>query len=84
MTGINLIGEKNSEKFPFHFTVGKGIIDKKLMVIKIDYAIPENPFWLRAVLDEIVLIDAEKYLGKVHFRILPGITFSLGYFSLEK
>src|SRR5689334_8884101 len=46
-SGINLIN--NEEKYPFKTYVGKGIADKNLDVLKIDYDIPQNPFWLRFI-----------------------------------
>lgn len=81
-TGINLINGK--EVYPFKTYVGKGLKDKNLNVLKIDYNTPENPFWVRLILDEIVQISPNKYLGKVHLKIIPGLPFTLGYFNLEK
>ena len=80
--GINIIGGK--EKYPFKTYTGKGIRDKNLDVLKIDYNIPQNPLWLRFILDEIVEVDKDKYLGKVHLNLIPGLPLSLGYFRLEK
>lgn len=77
--GINLISGK--EKYPFKTYVGKGLADN-IDVLKIDYNIPQNPFWLRFILDEIVEISSGKYLGKVHINFF-GLPFSLGYFRLE-
>lgn len=53
-------------------------------VLKIDYAIPANPFWLRFILDEIVETEPGKLLGKVHIHLLPDLNFTLGFFTLEK
>ncbi len=80
--GVNLFGDK--KVYPFKTYKGKGLQDKNLDVLKIDYNIPKNPFWLRFILDEIVQIDTDKYLGKVHLRLIPGLPFSLGYFRLER
>lgn len=81
-TGINLI--RGKEVYPFKTYVGKGLKDKDLDVLKIDYNIPRNPFWVRFILDEIVQIGVNKYLGKVHLKIIPGFPLTLGYFRLEK
>ncbi len=81
-SGINIIDKE--EKYPFKTYSGKGLTDKNLEVLKIDYNIPQNPFWLRLILDEIVEVDKGKYLGKVHLKLIPGLPFSLGYFRLEK
>ena len=80
--GINIID--NNEKYPFKTYTGKGLQDKNLDVFKIDYNIKENPLWLRFILDEIVEIEKNKFLGKVHINLIPGLPFSLGYFRLEK
>lgn len=85
-TGINVLEDngKKIEKFPFKTYIGKGIMDKNLDVFKIDYNISQNPFWLRIILDEIVEVKKNTYLGKVHIVLPLGIIFSLGYFNLEK
>lgn len=53
-------------------------------VLKIDYDIPGNPFWVRRIVDELVEVDPGKYQGKVYVKYLPGLTFTLTYFTLEK
>ena len=80
--GINLISGK--EVYPFKTYAGKGIQDKNLGVYKIDYNIPTNPLWLKFILDEIVEVSPNHFLGKVHLKIIPGLPFTLGYFRLEK
>lgn len=81
--GINIFNT-NEEKYPFKTYIGKGIRDTSLDVYKIDYNIPQNPLWLRFILDEIVGVEKGKYLGKVHINLIPGIPITLGYFRLEK
>ena len=84
-TGINKfkVGDKEVEKYPFKTYVAKGLQDN-IDVIKIDYNIRQNPWWLRIVLDEIVKTGEDEFLGKVHMRLIPGLPFSLGYFTLKK
>lgn len=84
--GINIlhVGEKMVKKYPFKTYVGKGIKDRDKMVFKIDYNIAQNPFWLRLVVDEIVAITPREFLGKVHVRILPGLTITCGFFTLKR
>ncbi len=85
--GINLFRQTDGttkEKYPFKTYTGKGIRDTGLDVIKIDYDMPGNPFWLRWILDEIVETAPNKYIGKLQLRIIPGFPFSLGYFFLEQ
>jgi hypothetical protein len=72
------------KKYPFKTYTGQGLMDSKQEVFKIDYAIPQNPFWLKYILDEIVETEPGKFLGKVHFHLHPSLNFTLGYFTLEK
>lgn len=85
--GVNII--KNSageqiEKYPFKTYFSNGLIDRDLQVLKIDYNIPENPFWVRWILDEIVQTAPGQYFGKMHLRLIPGFPFSILYFQLNK
>lgn len=85
-TGINLFkdGEgKQTEKYPFTTSAGKGVHEDSVDVIRIDYNIGGNPFWLRLILDEIVQTSPGHYLGKLNVR-LPGYTATLGFFNLAK
>ncbi|MDP3724391.1 MAG: hypothetical protein Q8R11_02025 [bacterium] len=85
-TGINVFDDGNGvrgERYPFKTEEKKGVHDG-VTVLAIDYNIPENPFWLRPILDEIVQVAPDKYLGKLHVRIIPGFPFTLAYFELSK
>ncbi len=75
---------KEGEQYPFKTYVAKGLQDKSITVLKIDYNISENPFWVRSILDEVVLVDTDKFLGKITFRLIPNLPFSIGYFQLQK
>jgi hypothetical protein len=86
-TGINLFSDGKGgtyERYSFVSSVSKGLLDPNTSVVAIDYNIPSNPFWLRPVRDEIVQIAPSHYLGKLNVRILPGVTFTLVFFELEK
>jgi hypothetical protein len=85
-TGINVFAkdETQEERYKFKTYVAKGLADPSIEVLKIDYNIPGNPFWLRLILDEIVETEPGKYLGKLHLRLLPRLSFALGFFSLRK
>ena len=86
-TGINVFSDAmggQTTKYPFKTSVGKGVHDANLDVLKIDYNIPDNPLWLRLVLDEVVQTGPDQYLGKLQFRIIPGYPFTLSYFELKK
>jgi hypothetical protein len=84
--GINRFREGATvvERYPFATSVGKGLRDRQLDVIKLDYNQPGNPWWLKFIVDEVVEIAPATYLGKVHLHILPGVTFTAGYFTLTK
>lgn len=83
-TGINIfMEEKRIEKYPFKIYKVRGLQDN-LEVLRIDYNISENPFWIRLVKDEIVETGKDKFLGKIHLSIIPGIPISVGYFNLMK
>ena len=95
-TGVNVIAVKakkksaNTEsasevdKYPFKTYTGPGLFDQKLFVQKIDYNVKGNPFWIKWILDEIVQIGPDHYLGKMQLRIIPGLPFSVLYFELKK
>lgn len=84
--GVNIFrsGEGTSEKIPFRMYEGDGLRDRGLRVIKIDYNIPQNPFWIRPALDEMVEVEPGKFLGKIHYRYASDSSFVLGYFWQEK
>ena len=84
--GVNLFKTKGGGmqgNYPFKFYVGKGIQEHSLDVIKIDYDLPENDFWIRPILDEIVQIAPDVYLGKLYYRLNAHTYFALGYFELQ-
>jgi hypothetical protein len=85
-TGINLFGNGASltKNYPFTVYPAKGLRDTQVDVLRIDYNLPENPAWLRLVTDEIVQVGPDEYLGKLHFRFIPGYPFALGFFELKK
>ena len=74
-SGINRF-QDNSKKYPFK-TYAKG--DSLIL----DYNVPENPFYIRFIVDELVQTGRDQFLGKLHINLL-GISTSLGLFSLEK
>lgn len=86
-TGINVFVTKEGrteERYPFRTHVGKGLKDKKLEVLKIDYGLEGHPWWLRRIVDEVVEVAPGELLGKVHVKWILGITFTLDYFKLER
>ena len=81
-TGINVFPD--GDRYSFTTSVSKGLLDSSLDVMKIEYNIPSNAWWLRRILDEIVQTAPGKYLGKLELRLIPGYPFALGYFELTK
>lgn len=85
-TGFNNLQEdgKVVQRYPFKTYQAKGLQDKKLAVLRIDYDLAENPWWVKKVTDEIVEVGPGRLLGKVNYQILPGFALAIGYFALEK
>lgn len=85
-TGINIMkkGEGTEEQFAFISSVGPGLRDTSIQVLKIDYSQTKKPFWVRIILDEVVETAPGTLLGKVHVRLIPGFPFTVGFFKLEK
>lgn len=84
--GINIFKDKKGkevEKYQFKTYVGRGLFDPNLLVLKIDYNIRGNPFWMRCVLDEIIEVAPNEYLGKLHLRIIHSFPFSILFFELK-
>lgn len=81
-SGINVVEEKKI--FPFKTYKNKGLTDKNLDVLTLDYNLPQNPFWVRAVVDEVVQHTLSKFTGKVYLKLIPGFPFPVGFFKLEK
>lgn len=85
-TGINRFLNDGvlANRYPFALSVRKALRDTGKEVIVLDYNQPENPWWLKYIVDEMVQTAPGQYLGKVHVQITPDIIFTLGYFSLTK
>ncbi|MBI3495332.1 hypothetical protein HY065_01760 [Candidatus Berkelbacteria bacterium] len=80
-TGINIF--KEGKRYPFKFITARGRHDN-IELMRIEYNIPGNPLWVRFIMDEMVEIGPNQYLGKIHARILPGFSVELGFFTLER
>jgi hypothetical protein len=86
-SGINIFRQADgstSQAYPFATRVGQGVTDPSVKVLKIDYNLPQNPLWLRHILDEIVEIEPGHYLGKLQLRVMGQVYFSAGWFELKK
>lgn len=69
--------------FDFRTYTAPGIADPDRLVLKIDYDLDVNPgFLIRNILDELVEVGRQTYLGKVHMR--RGRNWKMmGYFALR-
>ena len=71
--------------FTFHTRIAPGKDDSDRQVLKLDYDLAGNPrLSIRRVLDELVQIDTEFYLGKAHLKWLWGKWQMVAYFSLAR
>ena len=62
-------GPKRYRGFAFRTYVAEGLVDPDRRVLKIDYNLDGNPsFTVRRVLDELLQVDNNLYLGKAHLR----------------
>jgi len=62
-------GPATYRAFAFRTYTAPGLIDTDLSVLKIDYNLKQNPsITVRRVLDELVQVDDNLYLGKAHVR----------------
>ena len=69
--------------FAFRTFSAPGLFDPDRTVLKIDYNLEENPtLTVRRVLDELVQLESELYLGKAHIRWWWERWQTVGYFSL--
>jgi hypothetical protein len=81
------IGDGRYAAFRFRTYAGAGALDQERRVLKIDYDLDENPgFLIRDILDELVQVVPDVYLGKALMR-RGGPTNSswrlAGYFALR-
>jgi len=74
----------DTDAFYFQTRTDTGLKDKAVKVSKLDYDAPENPFPIRIILDEIVEIAPDRFLGKIHLKAFPGFYSTIGYFGLTK
>lgn len=76
--------EERIEAFPFNTRIEASVIDASLQVLKIDYDSEDNPsFVIRRILDELVQVDDDLYLGRALYRTRHRWRLVL-YFTLER
>lgn len=72
----------NKHVFPFKTKITTGLQDP-IQVLQLDYNLPENPRKIRKVIDELVCIDKNQYLGKAYIKEKNDIRL-IAFFSLKK
>ena len=71
--------------FVFRTYMAPGLTDTDRSVLKIDYNLEENPsLTVRRVLDELVQIDNNLFLGKAHVHWWWNAWQTVAYFSLVR
>ena len=71
--------------FAFRTYMARGLMDTDRTVLKIDYDLKDNPaLTVRRILDELVQIDDNLYLGKAHVRWWWGNWQTVAYFTLRR
>ena len=85
-TGRNAFLLNDNMEYKYHFTtsVEKGIKDKKVDVLRLEYNVVGNHPLLKLVTDEITEDAPGHYVGKTHIFIPPGIPFTVVFFELER
>jgi hypothetical protein len=71
--------------FAFRTYIAPGLMDTDRTVLKIDYNLKDNPaLTVRRILDELVQLDTQFYLGKAHVHWWWGRWQTVAYFTLSK
>lgn len=83
--GFTPDGPKTYRAFAFRTYAAPGLFDADRAVMKIDYNMRENPaLTIRRVLDELVELDNNLYLGKAHVHWWWGPWQTVAYFALSQ
>lgn len=80
--GLNRVGTDRFRVFAFDTFVGRsraGDFD----AVQLDYDLPENPFFIRPIKDEIRELRPGLYLGQAYL-VLPSSTHMVLYFGLTR
>ncbi|MGD9563404.1 MAG: hypothetical protein AB7F88_15395 [Pyrinomonadaceae bacterium] len=82
--GFRVNRDGNTDAYYFNTSTGPGFRDPGIETFKLDYDSPENPFLIRIILDEIVEVAPQEFLGKVHVKVFPGYYATIGFFGLKR
>jgi hypothetical protein len=82
--GVMTDGPGTYRAFTFRTYIAPGLADPDRTVLKIDYNLAGNPsLTIRRVLDELVQISEQVYLGKAHVHWWWGSWQTVAYFLLS-
>ena len=83
--GVNLLraNDQLRETAPFRTYQDRSLHDSGREVLRVDYNLTENPFWLRICADELVQLEPGHLLGKAFVRLIPGHPFAMLFFELQ-
>lgn len=82
--GFRVASDTSVKGLPFRTYAGDGLQDPDRRVLKIDYDSSENPPGMRRILDELVQLDDNYYLGKAHLRLSATKWHLLFFFALQR
>lgn len=72
----------DGQQYSFTMSVEDGLRDDK-RVVRLNYDQPGNTWWVHYVVEEIVQVAPNHYIGKMDIRI-SGLVFSVSYFELTQ
>src|SRR5262249_37809376 len=70
--------------FRFRPGAGAGVLDPDRTALKIDYGAEANPLAVRRVLDELVQVAPNTYVGKAHLLLPGGRWRTVAFFGLRR
>lgn len=80
--GIPASPDGKFHAFPFHTYAMPGMQDP-VNVLQLNYDLPQNPPFVRKIVDELVLVGQHEYLGKVYV-VNKNVPRLMGYFRLKR
>jgi len=77
-------GRGRTLAFKFQSSIGKCLLEPDIEVLRLNFDLPDNPpFLIRDLVDQLVQIDHDFYLGKAVLKHHDGGRFCAAYFSLR-
>ena len=73
----------DEERYPFATSIEPALRDPGKHVLRLNYGIAGNPWWLHLIVDEVVSVPGGELFGKVHIVLSSSVIFTMGYFSLK-